>query len=53
LRKTRIVKLKEAKRLWQGAQDRFNDVFGQADAKRLRQTLLGIAANDRLSGLKD
>jgi DNA-binding MarR family transcriptional regulator len=53
LTKTGAVKFKEAKRLWQGAQDRFNDVFGQADAKRLRETLLGIAANDRLSGLTD
>jgi DNA-binding MarR family transcriptional regulator len=43
----------EAKRrqgtpLWQIAQDRFEKVFGRAEAAQLRRTLLGIARDERL-----
>ena len=47
------VKFKEAKRLWQTAQDRFNEVFGQSQAADLRATLLAIASNERLAKLRD
>lgn len=46
-------KLKEAKRLWQIAQDRFNDVFGKSAATELRAALLEIAYDERLATLKD
>jgi DNA-binding MarR family transcriptional regulator len=44
---------KEAKRLWQKAQVRFDEVFGEAEAADLRATLLGIAYNGRLATLRD
>ena len=47
------AKFKEAKRLWQTAQDRFNEVFGQSQAADLRATLLAIASNERLAKLRD
>ncbi len=47
------AKFKEAKRLWQSAQDRFTKVFGPAAAAALRTTLLTIAYDERLGRLKD
>jgi DNA-binding MarR family transcriptional regulator len=47
------AKFKEAKRLWQTAQDRFNEVFGQSPATDLRATLLAIAYDERLATLRD
>jgi DNA-binding MarR family transcriptional regulator len=47
------AKFKEAKRLWQTAQDRFSEVFGQSRAADLRATLLAIAYNERLAKLRD
>ncbi|TAJ60526.1 MAG: MarR family transcriptional regulator [Variovorax sp.] len=38
-----------AQPLWQRAQDRFCEVFGEAEAAILRITLLDIAADERLS----
>ena len=38
-----------AQPLWQRAQDRFCEVFGEAEAALLRITLLDIAADERLS----
>ncbi|MEP6574706.1 MAG: MarR family winged helix-turn-helix transcriptional regulator [Gemmatimonadota bacterium] len=37
---------------WQIAQDRFHEVFGAAEAARLRATLLRVAHNERLATLK-
>ncbi|MDC0710448.1 MarR family winged helix-turn-helix transcriptional regulator [Stigmatella sp. ncwal1] len=39
--------------LWQAAQTRFQEVFGEAEAAQLRLTLLRIAYNERLGLLKD
>jgi hypothetical protein len=47
------AKFREAKRLWQKAQDRFVDVFGASAATDLRATLLGIAYDERLATLRD
>ncbi len=47
------AKFKEAKRLWQTAQDRFNAVFGKAAAADLRTTLLTIAYDERLASLAE
>ncbi len=47
------AKCREAKRLWQKAQDRFETVFGKAKAASLRATLLDIAYDERLATLKD
>jgi DNA-binding MarR family transcriptional regulator len=47
------AKFREAMKLWQIAQDRFLEVFGTAQAERVRATLLGIAYDDRLATLKD
>jgi DNA-binding MarR family transcriptional regulator len=47
------VKRREAKRLWQTAQDRFDEVFGKDAAADLRATLLRIAYEGRLAGLRD
>src|SRR4030088_2792017 len=44
---------REARRLWQTAQDRFDEVFGKVAAADLRATLLGIAYDERLAGLRD
>jgi len=38
-----------AQPLWQRAQDRFCEAFGEAEAALLRVTLLDIAADERLS----
>jgi DNA-binding MarR family transcriptional regulator len=47
------AKRREAKRLWQTAQDRFDEVFGKDAAADLRATLLGIAYDERLAGPPD
>jgi DNA-binding MarR family transcriptional regulator len=47
------ARFREAKRLWQKAQDRFNAVFGKSKATMLRETLLGIAYDERLAQLRD
>jgi DNA-binding MarR family transcriptional regulator len=47
------AKFKEAKRLWQSAQDRFAEVFGRTQAAELRATLLAIAYDPRLATLRD
>jgi DNA-binding MarR family transcriptional regulator len=47
------TKGREALRLWQVAQDRFEHVFGRSEAAALRATLLGIAHHERLASLKD
>lgn len=47
------TKLQEARRLWQKAQERFNTVFGEAEAQALRNVLLSIAYDDRLTRLAD
>jgi DNA-binding MarR family transcriptional regulator len=47
------TKWREALRLWQVAQDRFEQVFGRSEAAALRATLLGIAHHERLASLKD
>jgi DNA-binding MarR family transcriptional regulator len=47
------AKFREAKKLWQVAQDRFLDVFGRPEGRRLRATLLGIANDERLATLQD
>jgi DNA-binding MarR family transcriptional regulator len=47
------AKFKQAKRLWQTAQDCFNEVFGQSQAADLRATLLAIAHDERLATLRD
>jgi DNA-binding MarR family transcriptional regulator len=46
-------KFREAKMLWQTAQDRFLEVFGRPEGMRLRATLLGIANDERLAQIKD
>jgi len=47
------AKLREASRLWRTAQNRFNAVFGEAEATQLRGTLLDIAYDERLAALAD
>jgi hypothetical protein len=47
------AKYREALRLWQVAQDRFEHVFGRSEAAALRATLLGIAHHERLAALRD
>jgi DNA-binding MarR family transcriptional regulator len=47
------AKVRDALRLWQRAQDRFVEVFGEAEAASLRATLLSIAYDERLATLKD
>ncbi|HEX2790534.1 MAG TPA: MarR family transcriptional regulator [Steroidobacteraceae bacterium] len=46
-------KCQEALRRWRTAQDRFEQVFGRAEAAALRGTLLRIAHDERLATLKD
>jgi DNA-binding MarR family transcriptional regulator len=46
-------KCQEAVRGWRTAQDRFEQVFGRAEAAALRATLLRIAHDERLSTLRD
>jgi DNA-binding MarR family transcriptional regulator len=45
-------KVREALRLWEGAQRRFNEVFGEARATRLRAILFEIAFDARLGTLR-
>jgi DNA-binding MarR family transcriptional regulator len=47
------AKLAQARPAWKLAQDRFNDVFGESAAARLRVTLLRIARDERLAALAD
>ena len=47
------AKLARARPAWKLAQDRFNDVFGESAAARLRVTLLRIARDQRLATLVD
>jgi DNA-binding MarR family transcriptional regulator len=47
------AKFREATRLWEQAQDRFSEVFGEPAAAKLRATLLSIAYDDRLAALGD
>ena len=47
------AKFAQAWRAWKLAQDRFNDVFGESAAARLRVTLLRIARDQRLATLVD
>ena len=47
------AKFREAKQLWQMAQDRFFEVFGGPEVTILRATLLRIAHDERLATLKD
>ncbi len=47
------AKCREGARAWRIAQDRFEEVFGPAEAATLRSTLLDVAYNDRLAKLKD
>ncbi len=47
------ARLRDALRLWETAQTRFNAVFGESKAARLRATLLEIAYDERLGRLQD
>jgi DNA-binding MarR family transcriptional regulator len=44
-----LRRILDARPLWEGAQTRVLDLFGQDPIARLRSELLGIAAEDRLS----
>src|SRR5882672_9219484 len=44
-------KYREGVRLWQKAQARFHEVFGESAARRLRAALLAIAYDERLGTL--
>lgn len=46
------AKVREAVRLWEGAQRRFNEIFGAARASQLRTTLFEIAFDERLGKLR-
>lgn len=45
--------LAEAKPLWQQAQARFAALYGKKSMAALRETLLGLASDDRLSTIRD
>ncbi len=47
------AKFREARQLWQRAQDRFSEVLGESAAAKLRATMLSIAYDDRLAALGD
>lgn len=47
------ARLHSAEGHWRKAQRRFEDVFGAADTKKLRATLLRIAHDERLRSLDD
>jgi DNA-binding MarR family transcriptional regulator len=47
------AKFAQAREAWKLAQDRFNDVFGESEAAKLRATLLRIARDERLATLTD
>jgi DNA-binding MarR family transcriptional regulator len=44
-----ITKHHKAEKHWAGAQKRFAEVFGKAEAAKLRAVLLGIARDERLT----
>ncbi|HEY4066773.1 MAG TPA: MarR family winged helix-turn-helix transcriptional regulator [Burkholderiaceae bacterium] len=46
-------KYREARSLWSAAQRRFQRVFGEGEARALRETLLAIANDERLATLED
>src|SRR5262249_26686670 len=46
------ARFRKAMKLWQMAQDRFLELYGTAEAARLRATLLGIAYDERLATLE-
>jgi DNA-binding MarR family transcriptional regulator len=48
-----VAKLREGEALWQGAQDRFEQVLGAKAAADLRAFLLEIANDDRLVSIED
>ena len=48
LTKQGLAKFKEANRYWQTAQERFEAVFGEDEAEKLRTVLLSIAYNSEL-----
>ncbi|HVJ53164.1 MAG TPA: MarR family transcriptional regulator [Aliidongia sp.] len=48
-----LAAFKEARRLWQTAQDRFEAIYGAENAATLRTVLLSIAYDGRLATLKD
>ena len=47
------AKFAQGRRAWKLAQDRFDDVFGESAAAKLRATLLRIARDERLTTLTD
>ena len=47
------AKLRQAKQLWLAAQERFDAIFGKAEAAHLRATLLAIANEERLGQLDE
>jgi DNA-binding MarR family transcriptional regulator len=47
------AKFAQARQAWKLAQNRFNDVFGESAAAKLRATLLRIARDERLATLTD
>jgi DNA-binding MarR family transcriptional regulator len=47
------AKFAQARRAGKLAQDRFNEVFGESAAAKLRATLLRIARDERLTTLTD
>jgi DNA-binding MarR family transcriptional regulator len=48
-----VAKLREARRGWKQAQARFDDLFGETAATKLRVTLLRTASDERLATLAD
>jgi len=46
------AKLREVWPLWEAAQERFYQVFGESEAAQLRATLLALAGDRRLANLK-
>jgi DNA-binding MarR family transcriptional regulator len=48
-----VAKLREARRGWKLAQARFDNVFGESAAAKLRATMLRIARDERLATLTD
>lgn len=46
-----VAKVRECEALWQGAQDRFEQVLGGKAAADLRAALLNIANDDRLASM--
>jgi DNA-binding MarR family transcriptional regulator len=47
------AKFAQARQAWKLAQNRFNEVFGESAAAKLRATLLRIARDERLATLTD